>query len=313
MEEKLPGKQGIYLVANLKSEALCENLIYSIRKSGCTLPIRVIPFGGEPVQSRYILQQAEMYDLSRFPPEGLDFIKQLRTVLVGCPLGFLHRFLALYGDWEEFIYSDNDIVALMNWEKLFGYLSEYDFVHADEEYTTHGRFNYDEPDSVERIFGPGSLLSAFTAGHFVARRNTYFVNDMIKAIEWFQKNPSIPKKHDQALMHIASLIGKWNILNLCREPHNWLSPWAGDYNNTLAVVQAIQKNGKYYPITHMHYSGFKPTGVRPVEELIFASVGPKSRLRSLIYNGMKELSGYSFMVSFKGRVFRRLKLILSRK
>lgn len=312
MDKQVTNKRGIYLVANLSSEAFCENLIHSIRASGCALPIRIIPFGGPPVQSKFILEQSEVYDLSRFPKEGLDFIKELRTVLVDCPLGFLHRFLAWFGDWEEFLYSDNDIVALMNWDRMFEYLNEFDFVHADEEYITHGQFNYYDPDAVERIFGKGSLLTAFTAGHFVARQHKGFVSDMRMAINWYQKNPSIPKKHDQALMHIASLLGNWKILNLCRVPNNWLSPWAGDYDNTLSLIQAIQKNGYTHPISHIHYSGYKPSGTNPIDDLLFAHAGSKSRLRLIVYRGFKQLSGISSMVSLNRKALKRLQALLSR-
>ena len=52
--------KGIYLVANKKSEALCANLIYSIRESGCKLPIRIIHFGGEKIKSSFILNEVEL-------------------------------------------------------------------------------------------------------------------------------------------------------------------------------------------------------------------------------------------------------------
>ena len=312
MEEIIKNKRGIYLVANRKSESFCENLIYSIRTTGCLLPIRLIPFGGLPVKSTYILEQAEVYELSRFPKEGLEFINQLRTVLVDCPLGFLYRFLAWFGDWDEFIYSDNDVVAFLNWEKITAYLNEYDFVHADEEYTTYGKYNYYDPELIERIFGTGSLLTAFTAGHFAARCNQSFVADMVSACEWYKNNPGIPKKHDQSLMHIASLIGNWKILNLCKEPNNWLSPWAGDYDNTLTIIQAIQRNYSKNFISHIHYSGGIPTGTSPVEELLFASSDTKTRLRALIYRGMKDLSGISYLNTLKRKAKVKMKALFTR-
>ena len=48
MDKQVTNKRGIYLVANFSSEAFCENLIHYIRASGCSLPIRIIPFGGPP-------------------------------------------------------------------------------------------------------------------------------------------------------------------------------------------------------------------------------------------------------------------------
>lgn len=45
--------RGIYLVANRKSSEHCHNLIYSIRQCGCHLPIRIVPYGGEPLRLQH--------------------------------------------------------------------------------------------------------------------------------------------------------------------------------------------------------------------------------------------------------------------
>ncbi|RZK45263.1 MAG: hypothetical protein EOO61_00470, partial [Hymenobacter sp.] len=59
-------KKGIYLVANKSSQRMCENLIYSIRASGCALPIRVIHFGGKKIASSYIENQAQLMCFEEF-------------------------------------------------------------------------------------------------------------------------------------------------------------------------------------------------------------------------------------------------------
>lgn len=308
MEGFTKQKRGIYLVANLNSQVICENLIYTIRDSGCILPIRLISFGGPPVNSPYILSEADPYSLSNFPNEAIEFINQLRTVLTDCPFGFLYRFLAWFGDWDEFIYSDNDVVALMNWENLFYFLEEYNIVHADEEYTTQGRFNYYKPEAIEQNFGTGSLLSAFTAGHFVCQKNKTFVNDMLNAVKWYKQNPDVAKKHDQALMHVASLMGGWKILNLCRAPHNWLSTWAGDYKNTLSVIHGIQSQN--VRISHIHYSGGAPSGIKPIDELLYSSLSVKSRIGAIVKKGNLAILGFTNLKSFSKKVTKRLKRIV---
>src|SRR5690554_1327402 len=105
-------KRGIYLVANYKSQDMCENLVFSIRNSNCQLPIRLIHFGGKEINSSYLLSQVEVVYFQSFPTEAKEFIFNLKSVLNDCPMGFLYRFLALFSDWDEFIYSDNDVVAL---------------------------------------------------------------------------------------------------------------------------------------------------------------------------------------------------------
>ncbi|NML63652.1 hypothetical protein HHL22_00360 [Hymenobacter sp. RP-2-7] len=299
-------KRGIYIVANKKSEQLCKNLIYSIRESGCNLPIRLIHFGGKQISSSYILNQVELLNYSDFSDEAKDFITNLRSVLVECPMGFLYRYLAWFSDWDEFIYSDNDIVALCNWEILFSYLNKYELVHADEEYTTNGLYNYNRPESVKEIFGELSLLSAVTAGHLVVKRNEKMIIDIKNAIEWFKNNPDIPKKHDQSLLHVATLLGSWNILNLCKPPHNWLSSWAGDYKNSLHLVQSIQLNDSR--ISHIHYSGGSPKGNLPIQDLLFSADSERNRLIKLAFICLRFLSkfeSFSFQIS---RIKRFLKV-----
>jgi hypothetical protein len=284
-------KRGIYLVANLKSQDICKNLIYSIRASGCSLPILLIHFGGKEINCSYILSQVEFIHYENFSEEAKGFINNLETVLE-CPRGFLFRYLAWFSDWEEFIYSDNDIVALCNWNELFDHLEGYDLVHADKEYTTNGYYNYSKPESIKAIFGQNALESAMTAGHIVVRKRDKMIDDINAAVEWFKNNPAVPYRHDQSLMHIASLIGNWRVLNLCRS-FNWLSSWAGDYKNTLEIIQQIQNSNS--KISHIHYSGSNPRGSLAIQDLLFATNDDKKRLARLSVVGLKSFSGYEYM------------------
>ncbi|MFA9191509.1 hypothetical protein AAGV28_09020 [Flavobacterium sp. FZUC8N2.13] len=333
-------KKGIVLVANLKSQLQCENLIYSIRKSACNLPIRLIHFGGEPVNSKYILEEVEFLTVADFSEEAIAFVNNLRTVLTDCPMGYLYRFLAWFSDWDEFIYADNDIVALMNWERMFEFTEGVDLVHADKEYTTFGIFNYLQPHKIEEIFGKDSLNSAITAGHMLVKKNPKMIKDINAAVNWFNQNPEIPKKHDQALLHIAALLGDWKLLNLCKPPHNWLSSWSGDYKNSLDLIQAIQsceaqkiasfktwyaslseenKNKYKQPssaqtdkvfISHLHYSGRGILGSEPIDELLFSNQPDENR-KLLLF---KILSADLFCVThIKKQIKRVQRYLVSKK
>jgi hypothetical protein len=333
-------KKGIVLVANLKSQWYCENLISSIRKSGCRLPIRLVHFGGEKINSEFILSEVEFLTVDGFSNEAKAFITNLGSVLTDCPMGFLYRFLAWFSDWDEFIYCDNDIVALMNWERLFDFTDEYDLIHADEEYTTQGIFNYLQPDKIEFFFGKGSLNTAITAGHMVVKKNPKMITDMNAAVEWFKQHPEIPKKHDQSLLHIATLIGDWKLLNLCKQPHNWLSSWSGDYTNSLDLIHAIQ--GGYVqdtvshkswfsilsdkskaefiqqstpsplniPISHLHYSGRGRIGSEPIDDLMFSDQTNKKRMKRLFTIQLTDILGITYCMNQRKRIKRYLNRIL---
>lgn len=274
---------------------MCKNLIFSIRKSGCNLPIRLIHFGGREVDSSYILSQVELLRFDDFHLDARLFIDKLGDVLNECPSGFLYRFLAWFSDWDEFIYSDNDVVALCNWTDLFDYLKGYDLVHADEEYTTNGVFNYREPFKIQEFFGEFALETAITAGHFVVKKNSKMEVDLLNALKWFKKNPQIPQMHDQALLHIASLLGNWDVLNLCKS-RNWLSSWAGDYENSLHLVQSILINKA--KISHLHYSGGTPKGNLAIQDFLFSTDNDVDRLKKLTLVAIKVFSGFSRFTDF---------------
>jgi hypothetical protein len=332
-------KRGIVLVANLKSQQICTNLIYSIRESGCQLPIRLIHFGGEKINSQYILEQVEFLTIDDFSQEAKHFVSNLKSVLTDCPTGFLYRFLAWFSDWDQFIYSDNDIVALMNWERLFAYTDGYDLVHADEEYTTAGIYNYLQPKQIETIFGEGTLSGALTAGHIVVNANKKMIADINSAVDWFKKYPEIPKKHDQSLLHVASLLGKWKLLNLCKSPHNWLSSWSGDYKNSLDLILAMQGSYKQQtvshkkwcdsmtddvksykqrdvihhkevfnaPISHLHYSGRGLLGQEPIDDLLFSSSSNSERMKVFFNIQLSDVFFISHVKTLKKRIFGHLK------
>ena len=299
-------KRSIFLVANKKSEDQCANLIYSIRESGCTLPINLIHFGGEEIKSDYILNEVNFMRETDFSDEARSFIDRMQKVINFCPRGFLYRFLALFSDYDEILYSDNDIVALCNWESLFEYMGDNDLVHADLEYTTKGKYNYYKPEAVKEIFGEKALESAITAGHILIKIDQKLVLDIDKGLEWFKSNDDIPVRHDQALLHIASLLGNWKIRNLCKTD-NWLSSWAGHFKNDLDLIQKIQAG---QPISHLHYSGGTPSGTAPIDDLLYSNLDKKSRTKILVSAGLKDLTGMYTLSSYRKKGKNRMNLIL---
>ncbi|MGD0893166.1 MAG: hypothetical protein ABR923_16710 [Terracidiphilus sp.] len=282
-------RRGIYLVANRNSSDHCHNLIYTIRQFGCRLPIRIIPYGGEPILLQPLLDNVELINVEDFNSEGQAFVAELRRRMPSCSPGLLNRFLAWFGEFDEFLYSDNDIVALMNWEELFPHLADYELVNADREYTTKGKYNLFQPDRFEQLIGPGSLERAITAGHFLCRRMPQHTADLIAGVEWMESHPEVTKWHDQALLHVTLSLAKWPALNLCKPPYNWGSSWAGHYANTFDVLRTIQATKQ--PLSHLHYSGGVPSGAKPVDEWLLASLPERDRNLRLLWALARDLSG----------------------
>lgn len=244
--------RGIYLVANKPSEQLCKNLVYTIRRTGCRLPIAVIPYDGRALTDPDLLAETRILPPSGFPSHSRDRVRDLAARLDACPEGFLRRFLALDGPFDEFIYADNDIVAISNWEPLLDHLQDNDIVHQDMEWTTDGRFNFTDPSPVRSEFGREAMLHAMNGGFFAMAKSTPLADLIPRALDWMEQHRGAIKMHDQTLLHIALLLGDLRVTNLCRPPHNYAGPWAGDYGNLFDLIATIT-SGK--PTLHLHYAG----------------------------------------------------------
>ncbi|MGA3131737.1 MAG: hypothetical protein ABSD59_13105 [Terracidiphilus sp.] len=307
MEEKPASapRRGIYLVANRRSQAECNNLIASIRRCGCRLPIHVIPFDERPAILDRRWDGVVQLSMADFPAEGLKFFNEIKDRHRQCDPGLLRRFLCWFGEFDEFLYSDNDVVALMNWEELFPWLENHDMVHADYEFTTGGRFNLREPRRFEELMGAGSLEAAMTSGHFLCRRLPGHAADLLAGLAWMEAHRDLLIWQDQVLLHITLLVRQWRVLNLCKPPHNWASSWAGDYKDVLELVRTIQVERR--PISHMHYSGKIGTGLRPIDELMYSSLTEKERNRKLLWALLRRASGLEALARQKSRAQRKIK------
>jgi len=295
--------RGIYLIANRQSADECRNLIYSIRGCGCQLPIRIIPYGGDLLPADPHWEDVKLLSASDFPPDGLAFVDELKRRIPQCPLGFLRRFLCWFGEFDEFLYSDNDIVALMNWEELFPYLDAYELVHADTEYATKGVFNMRQPARFEELMGPGSLESAITAGHFLCKPKAQHRADLLAGLAWMEAHREVPIWHDQALMHVTLALAKWPALNLCKPPSNWACTHAGSYKQVWDVIRVIQVEKR--PISHLHFSGGIATGTGAIDELLLVNLPEKERKRKLVRALAWEASGLKAAAGLARRAARR--------
>lgn len=305
MKDKPSPRRGIYLVANRHSQANANNLVASIRRCGCRLPIRVIPFDETPPVLDKQWKDVEQLSLADFPAEGISFFNELKDRHRGCNPGLLRRFLAWFGEFDEFLYSDNDVVALMNWEDLFPWLEDHDLVHADREFATGGKFNLREPRKFEEIMGAGSLEAAITSGHFLCRRSPRHPADLLAGLTWMESHRDLLIWQDQVLLHVTILVAQWRVLNLCRAPHNWASSWAGDYKDMLELVRSIQVDRR--PVSHIHYSGGLGSGARPIDELLWSNLSLKERNRKLLRALSKESLGLETLANQTNRVKRRIK------
>lgn len=297
-------KRGIYFVANKRSEQECLNAIYSLREAGCTLPISIIPFGGTPLDSSKLLDGVDILPADSFPLAAQDLARRVAELWPKTAPGLYRRLLCWFGPYDEFIYSDNDVVPLMDWTKLFPYLENQDLVHTDHEYKTKLAFNATDPEKLIALLGQEAEERAFTSGHVCSRKFSGFTPGIEAAIAFVQEHPGLLYQHDQSFLIVASVLGGWRVKNLCKPPHNWLSPWAGDYKNTLDIILKIQNGGT---IAQLHFAGWPLMKTAACEELLFSSLSQRERLKEITGAGIRQLSGWNWLRRLPARIAKRIK------
>ncbi|HUB68763.1 MAG TPA: hypothetical protein VL981_14865 [Candidatus Methylacidiphilales bacterium] len=293
--------RGIYLVTNRRSEREAAHLIFTLRKAGCKLPVALIPYDDDlPVHPRLRAETAFLH-VKDFPEKGRALLGQIAELWPESRAGLFRRLLAWWGPFDEFIYSDNDIVALADWSLFLDRLGEHDFLHADEEYTTGGVYAYKKPGVVLEKFGSGALDSLLTTGFYATRKKPEITAAFASTVAWLHANPGVAHEVDGAFIHLAVLVGGLRIRNMCRAPDHWPSPWAGAYYNALELVQ-LSQTGR--PLIHIHFAGWDADGYAASEELYFSEDTNVQRMRRHIWVAFAHWSGLHYL---RTRIWRGLK------
>lgn len=109
---------GIYFLANDRVREWVITAVESIRARGCTLPIAIIPFDDQTCElaalsHRYGYQIWNDASLARLDAIG-------RAVYPGNRVNthMFRRLASFWGPFDQFIFTDVDIVAMMNWNEI---------------------------------------------------------------------------------------------------------------------------------------------------------------------------------------------------
>ncbi|MER5985798.1 hypothetical protein [Streptomyces sp. NPDC001787] len=124
----MPGKRGVYFVANDRVVELVTVFLSSFRRTNPDIPLRLIPFDGEYGQvaalgERYgftVWEDEQL--LARCDGTSLSFHQRRR--------GHFRKLAAWEGEFDEFLYIDSDTAVLRNIDFVFDYLMDYGFVTA---------------------------------------------------------------------------------------------------------------------------------------------------------------------------------------
>ncbi len=257
-------KRGIYIVAN---DRVLENaiaLLNSIRLHDQEIPVYLIPFNDE--YQNVLATLNRLHRVQLFP--DIELIERL-TNRVGeifdrdfLKLPNKMRKLAVwFGEFDEFLYIDTDIVVFDKISETLNYLSKCDFFCCDYHYSNEGLRNIFSSIVEETIFNQEQLQDVFNSGFWGSRKGIItedqlydVLKDCAQHREYFDFTQGVT---DQPVLNYLILQCFEKRMNLVKSPENAPGSWAGSnhFENREFVLYDQEKRLKY-----LHWAGIS---IRP--------------------------------------------------
>lgn len=263
--------KGIYITANDKVIDNTIALLKSIRIYDQQTPVMLIPYDDNYQNIAQLL--AEQYQVKVYP--DLDFIERLSQKLYSIfGDGFFARpnqfrkQACWFGEFDEFLYIDTDIIVFEKIADCLNYLQEYDFICCDYQYKK-GIINvFSEEIIKQNVFTNEQLKDIFNCGFWGSKKNliseeTLYATfaECAKHTEYFDFTR---KTSDQPIINYMILKNLEKRLNLTKLSENEPGSWGGSSHFT-------EKDHILYDgdrrIRYLHWAGvaMKPGG--PYREL----------------------------------------------
>jgi len=252
-------KRGIYIVANDKVIENAIALLNSIRLHDREIPIYLIPFNDEYQNVLSTLNR--LHNVQLFP--DLELLNRL-TDRVGeifdqdfLKLPNKMRKLAVwFGELDEFLYIDTDIVVFDKISETLNHLTNYDFFCCDYHYSSEGLRNIFSPLVKEDIFTHEQLQDVFNSGFWGSRKGVITENQLYEVLkncaqhrEYFDFTQGVT---DQPILNYLILKCFEKRMNLVKPPENAPGSWAGSqhFENRQYVLYDRGQRLKY-----LHWAG----------------------------------------------------------
>ncbi len=226
-------KRGIYIVANDKVIENAIALLNSIRLYDREIPIYLIPFNNEYQNVLSTLNQ--LHNVQLFP--DLELLERLTDRVSEI---FDRDFLKLpnkmrklavwFGEFDEFLYIDTDIVVFDKISDILNHLSNCDFLCCDYHYFSEGLRNIFSP-VIERIFTGDQLEDVFNSGFWGSRKGIITEDQLYEVLkdcaqhrEYFDFTEGVT---DQPILNYLVLKCFEKRINLVKPPEEAPGSWAG--------------------------------------------------------------------------------------
>lgn len=255
--------RGIYITGNDRVIEQAIAFLNSIRLYDQETPITLIPYDNNYQQIAQILK--DKYEVNLY--QDLEFIERLSQKLYDI---FGDKFFARpnqfrkqacwFGEFDEFLYIDTDIVVFEKIIDNLDYFKDYDFLCCDYQHKA-GIRNVFNPIVIENnIFTETELLDIFNGGFWASKKGLLSEQDIYETFAECAAHPEYfdfsLKTSDQPIINYMILKRVQRRFNLVRKyekaPGNWGgSPHFIRQGNILIDPKANQ------PLQYLHWAGIR--------------------------------------------------------
>jgi hypothetical protein len=256
-------KRGIYITANDKVTEHAITLLNSIRYYDPDVPIVMIPYDDNYQEIGKIL--SDRFGVTVYP--DLAFIERLSQKLYDIfGEGFFARpnqfrkQACWFGEFDEFLYIDTDIVVFEKIIDNLDYLQKYDFLCCDYQHSGGIKNVFSSAVIEQGIFSQADLQDIFNGGFWAAKKNLISEADLYDIFNECAAHPEYfdfsQKTSDQPIINYMMLKKIPRRFNLVRKDGKAPGSWAGSKHfvqtNNFLFDPNTNKNLQY-----IHWAGIK--------------------------------------------------------
>jgi hypothetical protein len=255
-------KRGIYIVANDRVIEEAIALLNSIRLYDPDVPVIMIPYNEQYQAIGQLL--GEQYGVKIY--ENLEFLERLSQNLYNIfGEGFfanpnhLRKEACWFGELDEFLYIDVDVIVFEKIIDNLKYLQEYDFLCCDYQYKVGIKNIFNSKLIEENIFNELELQDTFNSGFWCSKNNLFSEQELYETFAECAAHPEYfdfsQKTTDQPILNYMVLKRIKRRFNIVRREGKAPGSWAGSPHFKRQGNVLIDPNLDR-SLQYLHWAGF---------------------------------------------------------
>lgn len=257
-------KQGIYITANDRVLDQAIALLNSIRHYDPTVPVTLIPYSDQYQVVAKTL--ADYHGVQLF--EDLGLIERLSRRLQKSfgdrffdkPNNF-RKYVCWFGEFDQFLYIDTDIVVFSPIIQALADLQTYDFICCDYQHRGGIQHVFTPEILVQQVFTPEDCLDLFNAGFWGAKKELFTEAQLYAVFEECAMHPEYfdfsKKGSDQPIFNYMILKYVSRRFNQVRNPKTAAGSWAGSPHFVVQEDMTLIDPTAGQPLPYLHWASIR--------------------------------------------------------